>query len=109
MINDNILHLAEIQVSYNPVIKPSEMIQIKCSSDAEKICRSIWSNTLNLKESFYALYLNRANKVLGYQLISLGGISGTVVDPRCIFQVALKVFLLKLDISAGYFPDTENK
>jgi DNA repair protein RadC len=28
--------------------------------------------------------------VLGYQLISLGGISGTVVDVRCIYQAALK-------------------
>jgi DNA repair protein RadC len=90
MANDNILHLAEIEVSYNPVVKASEMVKISCSMDAERIFRSIWSNTINLKESFYVLYLNRANKVLGYQLISIGGISGTVVDPKCIFQVALK-------------------
>lgn len=36
------------------------------------------------------LFLNRANKVLGYYLISVGGITGTVVDTRSIFQTALK-------------------
>jgi DNA repair protein RadC len=91
MANDNILHLAEIEVSYNPVVKPSEMVKISCSLDAERIFRSIWSNTINLKESFYVLNLNRTNKVLGYQLISIGEISGTVVDPKCIFQVTLKI------------------
>jgi DNA repair protein RadC len=45
---------------------------------------------VELRECFYALYLNRANKVLGYILVSIGGISGTTVDPRSIFQTALK-------------------
>jgi DNA repair protein RadC len=45
---------------------------------------------LELKECFYAMFLNRANKVLGILLISEGGISGTVVDVRSIFSAALK-------------------
>lgn len=36
------------------------------------------------------MLLNRANKVLGYYLVSIGGLTGTVVDQRIIFQVALK-------------------
>jgi DNA repair protein RadC len=88
--NINIPQVSEIEISYKPLIKPSEMAKISCSSDAEKIFRSIWGNSINYRESFYALYLNRANKVLGYQLISLGGICGTVVDVRCICQAALK-------------------
>jgi len=91
MTNDiNIPKVSEIEISYKPVLKPSEMVKITCSKDAEKIFRSIWSQDISYRESFYALYLNRANKVLGYQLISLGGISGTVVDVRCIYQAALK-------------------
>ena len=90
MINDIILKVSEIEISYKPVIKPSEMLKVTCSKDAERILRSVWGNDINYRESFYALYLNRANKVLGYQLISLGGISGTVVDVRCIYQAALK-------------------
>ena len=41
-------------------------------------------------EEFVILCLNRANKVLGYSKISQGGLSGTVADPKVIFQVALK-------------------
>jgi len=36
------------------------------------------------------LLLNRANRVLGFVKISEGGVSGTVVDPKKIFQIALK-------------------
>ena len=89
--DQNLLRLAGIEVTYNPKIKPSERVKITTSSDAEKVLRSIWSQPLELKECFYALYLNHANKILGYLLVSVGGISGTVVDVRNIFQTALKV------------------
>jgi DNA repair protein RadC len=89
--DQNFLKLAEIEVTYNPKVKPSERVKITSSSDAEKVLRSIWNQPLELKECFYALYLNRANKVLGYLLVSIGGVSGTVVDVRNIFQTALKV------------------
>ena len=36
------------------------------------------------------LCLNRANRVLGWAKINQGGLSGTVSDPKVIFQVALK-------------------
>ncbi len=90
MTTNKIQQVAEIEISYKPLIKPSEMVKISCSGDAEKIFRSIWDSSINYRESFYALYLNRANNVLGYQLISIGGLTGTLVDNRCIFQAALK-------------------
>ena len=40
-------------------------------------------------EEFWILLLNRANKVLGKERISHGGISGTVADSKIIFKVAL--------------------
>lgn len=40
-------------------------------------------------ENFCVLLLNRANKVLKVIKISDGGITGTVVDPRKVFKVAL--------------------
>jgi len=103
MTNDIIIpQVSEIEITYKPVIKPSEMVKITCSSDAERIFRSIWGNDICYRESFYALYLNRANKVLGYQLISIGGISGIVVDVRCIFQVALKALAVNLIIAHNH-------
>jgi DNA repair protein RadC len=41
-------------------------------------------------EVFYIILLNRANKIMGNQLISTGGISGTVVDARLIFKYAIE-------------------
>jgi DNA repair protein RadC len=40
-------------------------------------------------ENFCILLLNRANKVLRTVKISDGGITGTVVDPRKVFKIAL--------------------
>lgn len=41
-------------------------------------------------ECFYILILNRANEAIGVKQISQGGVSGTVADPKVIFQSALK-------------------
>lgn len=40
-------------------------------------------------EEFWILLLNRANKVIATERISEGGITGTVADPRKIFNVAI--------------------
>lgn len=41
-------------------------------------------------EHFYLILLNRANYVIKKQLISQGGTSGTVVDPKIVFKNALE-------------------
>jgi DNA repair protein RadC len=41
-------------------------------------------------EVFIVLYLNRANKINHYEIISSGGMSGTVADPRVILRRALE-------------------
>lgn len=41
-------------------------------------------------EEFWMLLLNRSNKVISKKLISKGGISGTVADPKLIFKDALE-------------------
>ncbi|GAA4319785.1 RadC family protein [Flaviaesturariibacter amylovorans] len=41
-------------------------------------------------EVFCVLYLNRANKVNHYEIVSVGGITGTVADPRIILRRALE-------------------
>ena len=40
-------------------------------------------------EVFVALFLNRSHKIISYEIISKGGISGTVADPRIILKKAL--------------------
>lgn len=85
-----VLQVSEIGISYNPAVKSSDRLTVTCSADAEKVFRRIWSQPLELRECFYALLLNRANKVLGFYLVSVGGMTGTVVDIRTIFQAVLK-------------------
>ena len=69
---------------------PQNSRKVVSSKDGEEILRNIWSNAIELREEFYMLLLNRANKVLGFYRISEGGTAGTVVDPKLIFSVALK-------------------
>lgn len=40
-------------------------------------------------EEFWVLILNRANKILGSERISSGGVSGTVADIKMVFKYAL--------------------
>ena len=87
-------NISEISVSYKNSVKASERPKISCSRDASEIMRN-YMNDGNLqmehREYFFVLLMNRANKVLGVSTISMGGMSGTVADPKIIFQVALKV------------------
>lgn len=41
-------------------------------------------------EVFAVMYLNRANKINHFEIISTGGITGTVADPRIILRKALE-------------------
>jgi DNA repair protein RadC len=89
-IETNCFKLAEIEVIYSTKVKPSDRLKVVTSGDAAEAFRSAWKQSLEHKESFYALYLNRNNKVLGIHKISEGGLSGTLIDIRCVYQVALK-------------------
>jgi len=46
-------------------------------------------DTVELLEEALCFYLNRANNTIGWTRISQGGITGTVMDPRLIFQKAI--------------------
>lgn len=87
---ETIKNLAEIKVSYSNRNTTSNRRKITSSIDATEILRAIWSNQLELREEFVILLLNRANHVLGWFLVSIGGVASTVVDPKVIFSVALK-------------------
>ena len=62
-------------------------VKISSSTDANDIFRSVL--TVKPYEEFWIILLNRSNRVIGLKMISEGGISGTVVDPKKIFKIAL--------------------
>ena len=81
------LHVAEVTLTYVTKVKSSDRLAVKCSRDAQKIFFDSWNqNTIEQKETFKMLLLNRANKVLGINTIFEGGLSGTLMDVRIIFQ-----------------------
>ena len=83
--------VAEIQITYNPVIKASQRPKIDCSKDVYELLSNNWdANKIEFVEQFKIILLNRANRVLGILDISTGGVSGTVADPKVIFAAALK-------------------
>lgn len=80
----------EISVNYSMKIKPSLLPQVHCSKDVYNyIINYEIIKGINHRESMILLLMSRANKILGYSLISLGGIAGTVCDPRLIMQLAI--------------------
>jgi len=78
----------EIKLSYSR--KGNCERSISSSADAVDVFREHFdAEEMDYGESFFALYLNQANKVLGIKKISECGISSTLVDVRIIMQAAL--------------------
>lgn len=82
-------HIAEIKISYSHKVKPSNQIRITGSRAVYDYVYPLWPD-LEYRERFAVLLLSRGLKILGLSWISTGGVSGTVVDAKLIFQVALK-------------------
>ncbi|MEZ4801502.1 MAG: JAB domain-containing protein [Gelidibacter sp.] len=81
--------IQEIKVSYKT--GNTEKLKVVSSQDSYRLFLSCWSlNTIELQEEFKVLLLNRNNQVLGIYPLSKGGVSGTVVDAKLLFSVALK-------------------
>ena len=85
------MKIDEIRITYKSRTPASERKQIRSSKDASELLRTVFdSDTIQYRETFYCMYLNRANRVLGIQKISEGGTSSTIVDVKMILQGALK-------------------
>ena len=83
--------VAEIQLTYKSNVKPSLRPKVNGSKDAYELLKENWdASRIEFVEQFKAVFLNRANKVLGILEVSTGGVSGTVADPKVIFVAALK-------------------
>lgn len=65
-----------------------ELTKITSSKAVFEIMQSIIGELPH--EEFWVLYLNNSNKVIYKSQISKGGITGTVVDTRLVFKIALE-------------------
>ncbi len=81
--------IKEIKVSYTS--GNTDKIKINSSKDSYELLLSCWSKHLiEFQEEFKVLLLNRNHQVLGIYPLSRGGVSGTIVDAKLVFSVALK-------------------
>ncbi|MBB2151697.1 JAB domain-containing protein [Pedobacter gandavensis] len=88
---NTLFNVAEIEISYKPKYKPSEIPQISSSEQAYEVLTQHWDlGRIEFLEEFKIILLNRRNRVLGVVNISSGGVSGTIADPKVIFATALK-------------------
>lgn len=67
---------------------------IRNSKDAANLLNPLLADYRH--EVFMVLFLNQSNKVTFHKIISSGGITGTVADPKIIFREALEHDAVKL-------------
>lgn len=67
--------------------KAQKVTSIGASSEVFKIFYPMLRDLQH--EEFWVLMLNRANRIMGKHMISRGGVSGTIADPKVIFNRAL--------------------
>lgn len=68
-------------------ILQDERPKITGSRDAFELVKA---NLMDLPhEEFWVLLLNRANRLIRKQQVSIGGVAGTVADPKIIFKLAV--------------------
>ena len=83
-------NVAEVALSYKNSVPYNQRTKITGAKDAYRILRKLHDdNTIDYTETFKVLYLNQANHVLGYKIVSEGGITSTYSDIRTIMQGAL--------------------
>ncbi|MDJ1478930.1 DNA repair protein RadC [Cytophagaceae bacterium YF14B1] len=71
--------------------KESELPQRQVITSSKDVFTIMHSHLLDLlHEEFWVVLLNRSNIVMKKVQISVGGVSGTVADPKLIFKTALE-------------------
>jgi DNA repair protein RadC len=87
----SVFEVAEVLLVYRNPVRPSNRPKITTSQSAYDLLMQLWDrDQIELAEQAKVLLLNRCNRVLGMYQASSGGVSGTVMDPKLIFSVALK-------------------
>lgn len=64
-------------------------VKITSYNEAYEVARNFYEDDIEIYESFFCLFLNRANKTIGYAKISQGTTVGTLVDLKLIAKYAI--------------------
>jgi len=92
--------IREIEVTFN---KEAYFFgQVTSSNDVYNFLKSQILKGIEIQEHFIALYLNQANKIIGYYHHSRGTINPTMVDTEILAAVALKTLAKSVIISHNH-------
>ena len=81
----------EVRLVYSNKTKAKDRPQIKSPNDAYDILLESWDkDEINLREEFKIMLLDNQMRLMSLATISKGGFTGTAVDPRMAFAIALK-------------------
>jgi DNA repair protein RadC len=84
--------MSEIKISYMPKVKFADRPKVTTSKHAHALFVKTWNcSKIEFVEQAKAMFLNRSNHVIGFLKLSTGSTSGTIVDPKLLFSVALRV------------------
>lgn len=79
----------KVRIVYSRRQDPNDRKKITSSRDAFEVLKEIWSKQIDTREEMVILLLDRSNTILGYDVLSMGGITGTVADIRLLYSAAL--------------------
>jgi DNA repair protein RadC len=94
--------VSEIKVAYHPKSIDDRPAIISSSDALIHLMEGFDRDTMALQEQFVVAYLNRSNRILGVYRASVGGITGTVADPRIILAIALKIAAVSMIMSHNH-------
>ncbi|OIQ37953.1 MAG: hypothetical protein BM563_07265 [Bacteroidetes bacterium MedPE-SWsnd-G1] len=77
-----------------------ELYKISSSKSVYELMQPILGDLHH--EEFWVLYLNNSNKILSKMQLSKGGITGTLVDSRLVFQKALELKATSIILSHNH-------
>ena len=93
----------EIKISYVHRVKAVNWPKVSSSHTAAEVLFKNWDkDSIAMYESFKILLLNNSNQIKGIYQISQGGITGTLVDIRLLFGVALKSLSVALILAHNH-------
>ena len=82
--------LGVVETKFIPAKNPREFA-VRSSIDAEKVLREIVGDDMQVRQKLVALYLNKANKIMCADVLTIGTSTQVLMDNRMIAKQALAV------------------
>lgn len=94
VIGKEVARSVEVVKEYNLKIHERDLdwnsVKVTSSKIIYNYVKNLYSDDIELYESFYLILLDRGNKIKGHVKISQGGVSGTIVDTKLVALYAIE-------------------